>query len=195
MSACLGTIVRAPLTSLLIVFEMTHQFELVPGLMIGLVISQAVAKLAGGHNLYDALLVQDGHELHKIHPPFDLQSWQNLPVRAIANLKPVFLTSFERPALKSLIERYPYRTFPVMLEGRMAGLTTRDEIERAILTGVPPEISPAVTCRLDETIRMIGNRFIESAVPVLIVTDPESGQAQGIITLHDLIRAQASVRQ
>jgi chloride channel protein, CIC family len=195
MSACLGTIVRAPLTSVLIVFEMTHQFELVPGLMIGLIISQAVAKLAGGHNLYDALLVQDGHELHKIRPPIDLQGWQNLPVRAVANPKPVFLTSFDLSALKALIERYPFHTFPILQDGRLAGLTTREEIERAIQTGDPPEIRPAVTCMLDETIREIGDRFIEAAVPVLIVADQKNGDVRGIITLHDLIRAQAAVRQ
>ena len=45
MSACLGAIVRAPLTSMLIVFEMTHQFTLVPGLLLGTIVSQAVARL------------------------------------------------------------------------------------------------------------------------------------------------------
>ncbi|MBC7364359.1 MAG: chloride channel protein, partial [Candidatus Aminicenantes bacterium] len=85
MTACLGAVVRAPLTSLLIVFEMTHQFELVPGLLLGTIISQGIARLAGHLNFYEALLVQDGQELHKIKPPLDLRSWQNLPVSAIAN--------------------------------------------------------------------------------------------------------------
>ncbi|HNW29073.1 MAG TPA: chloride channel protein [Spirochaetota bacterium] len=91
MSACLGAIVHAPLTSMLIVFEMTHQFSLVPGLMIGTIISQAVARRFSRLNFYDALLVQDGHELHKIRPPLDLQSWQNLPISAIASPNPVGL--------------------------------------------------------------------------------------------------------
>ena len=70
---------------MLIVFEMTHQFSLVPGLMIGTIIGQAMSRRAGKLNFYDALLVQDGHELHKIRPPLDLQSWQRLPISAIAN--------------------------------------------------------------------------------------------------------------
>ena len=61
MSACFGAVVRAPLTALLIVFEMTHRYEIVPALMIGTVVSQAVARLWGGsHNFYDATLEQDG---------------------------------------------------------------------------------------------------------------------------------------
>ena len=36
MSACLGAVVRAPVTGILIVFEMTNEFYLVPALMLAL---------------------------------------------------------------------------------------------------------------------------------------------------------------
>jgi CIC family chloride channel protein len=192
MSACLGTIVRAPLTSLLIVFEMTHQFEVVPGLMIGMIISQAVARAAGKLNFYDALLVQDGHELHKIRPPVDLQSWQNLPVSAIANPKPVVLRSFDPKAMKEIIDRYPYANFPVIIEGKLRGVVKREGIQEAILHRDEPEVYTAVTCEPAQTVRDVGNKFIESPVPLLIVVGAEDGQVQGLITLHDLIRAQAA---
>lgn len=111
MSACLGATVRAPLTSILIVFEMTHQFSLVPGLLLGTIISQATARFAGKLNFYDALLVQDGHELHKIHPPIDLQSWQNLPVSAIANPTPVMLSSLDENEMREKLEQFPFNSF------------------------------------------------------------------------------------
>jgi CIC family chloride channel protein len=44
MSACLGAVVWAPVTGILIVFEMTHEFALVPVLMIGALVSQAVSR-------------------------------------------------------------------------------------------------------------------------------------------------------
>ena len=195
MSACLGTIIRAPLTSLLIVFEMTHQFELIPGLMLGLIISQAVARGAGRLNFYDALLVQDGHELHKIHPPLDLYSWQNLPVSTIANPKPVSVRKLDGKTLKDLIDRYPYASFPVILNDKLQGIVTRQEVMEALLAGELPEIRPAITCFPDQPIREIGDKFLESPVPVLIVVDGASGGVLGIITLHDLIRAQAAVQE
>ena len=195
MSACLGAIVRAPLTSLLIVFEMTHQFELIPGLMIGLVISQSLARTAGKLNFYDALLVQDGHELHKIRPPLDLHSWQNLPVSAVANPKPVAIRRLDAKLLKEAIDHHPYACFPVILDGKLKGVITRQEIARSLLSGAPPEIHPAETCFPDQPIREVGNKFIASPVSALIVVGRESGEVVGIITLHDLIRAQASIQQ
>jgi len=193
MSACLGTVVRAPLTSLLIVFEMTHQFTLVPALMLGLIISRTVSRLAGRLNFYDAILVQDGHELHKIHPPLDLLSWQNLPVSAIANPKPIVIRSLELDKLRELVDRYTYNSFPVEIEGRLRGFLTRRQIEEAILRKDVPEVQNIVTCFPDQTVREVGDKFIDSPVNVLVVISRESGAIQGIITLHDLIRAQAAV--
>ena len=56
MSACLGAVVWAPVTGILIVFEMTHQFSLVPVLMIAALVSQAVSRKMNRENFYDALL-------------------------------------------------------------------------------------------------------------------------------------------
>ncbi len=193
MSACLGAVVRAPLTSLLIVFEMTHQFELVPGLLLGMIISQAVSRLAGRLNFYDALLVQDGHELHKIRPPLDLQSWQNLPVSAIANPHPVVIRNLTLARLHETVDRYPYNSFPVEIAGALKGILTRQRILQAVYNQETPEIQNAVTCFPDQTVREIGDKFIESPSNVLVVVDKENNAIRGIITLHDLIRAQAAV--
>jgi chloride channel protein, CIC family len=63
MSACFGAVVRAPITSILIVFEMTHQFSLVPLLMIGSVASQAVSRSLCRTDFYNGIIEQDGVEL------------------------------------------------------------------------------------------------------------------------------------
>ena len=89
MSATLGAVVRAPVTSILIVFEMTHQFSLVPPLMLAALISQAISRRLARHNFYDALLEQDGHVVERFAPPRDLREWQKQPVSHLANPKPV----------------------------------------------------------------------------------------------------------
>jgi CIC family chloride channel protein len=193
MSACLGAIVRAPLTSILIVFEMTHQFSLVPGLLLGAIISQAVARFAGRLNFYDALLVQDGHELHKVRPPLDLQSWQNLPVSAIANPRPVTLAEMTEEGLRRAVERHPYAYFPVVQGGRLEGVVGRDEIQAALGSGGLPAVRKVGTCHPDQSVRDVGDKFIESPSNILVVVERGTGAVTGIITLHDLIRAQASI--
>jgi CIC family chloride channel protein len=194
MSACLGAIVRAPLTAILIVFEMTHQFSLVPSLMLGTIISQAVARLAGTLNFYDALLVQDGHELHKIRPPVDLNSWKNLPVSAIANPAPIMLQSLLAQELRDRLERYPFHSFPLLEGGAVRGIVTREEMERALSAGVAPVVHEAAFCHPDATVREIGDLFLASSAYVLVVLDRGTGAVSGIITLHDLIRAQAAIQ-
>ena len=193
MSACLGNVVGAPLTSLLIVFEMTHQFALVPALMLGFIVSQALSRLSGRLNFYDAVLVQDGHELHKIHPPQDLHSWQNLPVSAVANPRPVVIRNLDPKTLRDVVDKYPYNSFPFEVDGRLQGILTRQQILESLLSKEPPEIHNVITCFPDQTVREIGDKFIQSPINVLVVVRRESDMIQGIITLHDLIRAQASV--
>lgn len=195
MSCCLGVVLRAPFTSILIVFETTHQFALLPGLLIGIVISQAVARLAGRMNLDDALLVQDGHDLHRIRPPKDLEGWRKLPVGTIATPGPVCVKGLSPDLLKTAVARYPFNIFPVVIDGRLEGILTRRAIMDAAGTGEPPELQKAVTCSPDQTVGEVGDKFIESPVNVLVVVGPGDGAVEGIITLHDLIRAQAALAE
>ncbi|HTX72443.1 MAG TPA: chloride channel protein [Rectinemataceae bacterium] len=190
MSACLGTVVRAPLSSLLIVFEMTHQFSMVPGLLLGMLVSVIVSRAAGHINFYDDLLIQDGHELHKIHPPLDLQSWQNLEIGAIANPRPVMLTSLEPGELHKLLDRFPYACFPVHMDGEIRGVATREEMRAALREGRPPKLQQTAVCSPEQTVHDVGDLFLKSPAGVIVIA--ESGTVKGIITLHDLLRAQAS---
>ena len=195
MSACFGAVVRAPLTALLIVFEMTHQFSVVPALMIGTIISHAISRRLAQHNFYDAMLQQDGHELIKLKPPRDLESWQNLPISAIANFKPVIVNDLSEPALKKLIENHPYNRFPVVLDGQLKGIVSRKAIETALAKKKPPEFQPGVTCAPSQAIISAANKMIESPSGMLLLVDPEKGSVTSLVTLHDLLRAQVFISE
>jgi CIC family chloride channel protein len=176
-----------------IVFEMTHQFSLVPGLLLGAIISQTVARFADDLNFYDALLVQDGHELHKIRPPQDLKGWSNLPVSAVANPAPVFLRDFSSTKIQELISRYPYSFFPAIENGIITGIVSRQDLIDSIKTGIKPVQIKAVICTPEQTIHTVSQKFIAHSIPLVLVGDPRSGEVSGLLTLHDLIRAQASL--
>jgi len=194
MSAYLGAVVQAPITSVLIVFEMTHQFAIVPALMIGIIISQAVARKWCKLNFYDAILIQDGNLLHKIRPPVDLHSWQNLPISAIASPNTVFLKDLSNESMKEVLENYSYRAFPVIESGSLKGILTRREVEEAVKKRTKPVVHEAGTCYSSQTVSEVGNKFIEYDVQVLIVKDSKTDEITGIITLRDLIRAQAALQ-
>ncbi len=193
MSACFNAVVRAPLTALLIVFEMTHQFSMVPALMFCSIVSQAIARLGGKHNFYDALLLQDGHELIRIKPPRDLESWQKLPVSEIARTRAVILPDLQRKTMESYLASYPYRRFPVIMDGKVSGIVMREDMKAAISTDSTPRITAPVECPPSLSVREVGARLMESASGIVLVRDESTGEITSVVTLHDLLRAQAAL--
>lgn len=195
MSACLGAVVRAPLTSVLIVFEMTHEFALVPALMLSALVSQAISRRLSRHNFYDALLQQDGHNLDAVIPPRDLQSWQHLPVSTITNFQPVVARDLQPESLKALLKAHPYRHFPVVLENKVAGILERDEAQAAVAGARPPQLAPVPHCLTGQTIGDLQSRLIDSPTGLVVVLDRPQGTLLGLVTLHDLLRAQMALTQ
>jgi len=195
MSACLSAVVRAPVTGILIVFEMTHEFSLVPALMIGALISQAVSRRMTRANFYDAVLEQDGHKLEKLLPPRDLQSWQKLPVSAIANFQPVVLNSLEPGELEKTLRARPFACFPAIQNGKLAGIATRAELTEALAEKRPPKLAPIIRCEPRQSIRQLQVLLIESPTGMAVVCDDVDGKLLGLVTLHDLLRAQINATQ
>lgn len=193
MSACLGAVVLAPVTAILIIFEMTHQFSVVPGLMIAGLVSQAVARSLVRHNFYDEVLLQDGHQMEHVVPPRDLRSWHGLPISAIANFKPVILQDLSESNLRDTLEKHPYRYFPVVEAGNIAGVAARSEIEAALAGHRSLNLQPALECRPANSIRESQASLIESPTNTLLLTDRAGGKLLAIVTLHDLLRAQVSM--
>ena len=192
MSACLGAVVQAPVTAILIIFEMTHQFSLLPGLMLAGLLSQAVARSIVHANFYEAALLQDGHRMEHIVPPRDLQGWQNLPVSAIAHFDPVVAKGLEPAALREIMN-YSYNRFPVVEGGRLVGILTRAKIQAALDQRSVPQPGTAFTVRPGQAIREVQHLLIESEDGIVVVTDRENGRPLAVVTLHDLLRAQLAV--
>jgi CIC family chloride channel protein len=190
MSACLGAAVQAPVTAILIIFEMTHQFALVPGLMLAGLVAQLIARAINPVNFYEEALQQDGHKMEHLVPPRDLRSWHSLPISAIATFKPVVITDLSEAALKEVLGAHPYRFFPVMIGDTLRGVAARKEIEAGLAAHREPKLETATTCRPSDTIRECQTKLIDSPTETLILSDRPGGNVLGIVTLHDVLRAQ-----
>jgi CIC family chloride channel protein len=156
---------------------------------LGALVSQAVTRSLTSENFYDALLVQDGHRIDHVRPPRDLQSWQQLPVSLIMTQKPAVLTDLGSAAIQQELQAHPYERFPVVRDGALTGILTRREASAAATGNRPPVLEPATTCRPDQTILELQNLLIESTTQFVVVKDRD-GEVKGVITLHDLLRAQ-----
>ena len=78
MGAVFAGIVRAPVTSIIIIFEMTNNYSIILPLMIANITSYVLATELSPTPIYDALLAQDGIQL----PHEQRHALKQLPVNA-----------------------------------------------------------------------------------------------------------------
>ena len=190
MSACLGAVIRAPITAILIVFEMTHDFKLVPPLMIATLVSQAISRGLAPIGFYDAILMQDGIDISRLRPPRDISNWLQWPISTVATAAPDCITHLDPTSLGWLLATNSHNRFPVVVNGEIQGIVTREEIEDAVSDGRAPELLPAVCCPPSTTLRDAQRLLVDSASDALLVTDPATGSLLGIATGRDMLRTE-----
>jgi CIC family chloride channel protein len=192
MCACLGGVVRAPITGILIVFEMTHEFALVPALIIAALISQGISRWLNERNFYDEVLAQDGHHVERIVPPRCLRTWMELPAARIANFSPVIATDLTPEAVRTLLATHRHERFPVVLQGRLRGVMERRAADLALRSAQSVPVETVATCLAETPLREVQSRLIDSPGQLAVVVDKigEDVRVVGVITLHDLLRAE-----
>src|SRR5690606_23430837 len=171
MCACLGGVVRAPVTGILIVFEMTHEFALVPALIVSALVSQSLARWINRENFYEEVLAQDGHNLQRIAPPRSLRTWMELPAARIANFSPVVATDLSADALRNLLNTHRHERFPVVIDGKLEGVIERRATEAALKDGRAVPVEPVAACTADTPLREVQSRLIESPGQLEVVLD------------------------
>ncbi|MEM9445369.1 MAG: chloride channel protein [Verrucomicrobiota bacterium] len=193
MCACFGAVVRAPITAILMLFEMTHEFLLIPPLMLATLFSQIIARMRLKNNFYEAVIEQDGHDLKHMVPPRDIRQWQQRTVASAASFDPIVITSLEWNHVSKIFKKYPHNRFPVIINGKVKGILRRQEAEIAYQEGRIPDVLPLVWTSSRETFGELQSKLIQAACDLAIVGDEDNNHLIGVITLHDLLRDQQAL--
>lgn len=199
MGAMFAGIIRAPVTSILIIFELTGDYNLILPIMLANLSSYAISSRLRQVPIYEALLLQDGINLRKFPILRPDSGWQSLPVSAIMTNTVHTLEArlpLEHAYLKIKDERF--KIYPVIdSNGKYVGMVHRkgitvvsqkdpDKLVREILVAQKfPKVYP------DMKIRDVAKRFVDtewSALPV--VSRLDEGRVVGVVTLHDITRQQ-----
>lgn len=206
MGAVFAGIVRAPITSVLIIFEMTNNYTIILPLMIANAISYAVASWLSPTPIYEALLMQDHIHLPHRAPPHLLNK---LTVASAMTRDVYTLTKglSVEAAYQRAKERQEtvgrYHGFPVVDgQGRLTGFITLNDLRREMGKGNGDKRLDEVAVKkiihahpdqtLENALLKLGQREI-SQLPV--VSRLDDTQLLGIITLRDIARAQAKLAQ
>ncbi len=199
MGASFCGVVRAPITSVLIVFEMTQNYSLILPLMIANATSYIVAQRLSPTPIYEALLEQDGIRLAPAQPKISLHKLtaSSVMTRDVVTL-PANLTIQE--AIE-YVRTNPHYGFPVVDGARkMEGFITRDELrhyqaegnDSALLGDIA--IKDVVTAYPDHSLDVVMLKLGEHEVSLLpVVSRKDHQQLLGIISMRDIVRTQARI--
>lgn len=192
MSACLGSVVRAPVTSIMIVFEMTHEFALVPALMFGALISQFISRRGCRENFYSQVIEDDGVDLTLYRTVTDFADWKKRRVAAFATLNLHCVTEWKHDAVSELLATSQHQVYPVLNDdGFVEGIVKRSGLKKFIETGNPPTLSQPACVSADQTLGAIEHLLVEAPLNLVLLVSPER-RLLGIFTIHDLLRSQIS---
>lgn len=198
MGAVFAGIVRAPVTSIIIIFEMTNNYSIILPLMVANIISYALATKLSPTPIYDALLQQDGIHL----PHTERHALRQIPVRAAMTRDVVTLSGEMKVSeafgyVQSLAKHY--HSYPVVDKaGALTGLLTFNDLKRALSAGqgqrrvVQAAGKKLVHAHPDHTLDAVIVKLGRKGVSQLpVVSRKNVTKLLGIITMHDVAKALA----
>ncbi len=131
MGAVVAATTHAPISAIIVIFELTQTIDIIPALMASCVVSTLVSQLLNRDSIYTAKLRRQGVDLLAREDPNVLKSHY---VRDAMNPEPeVIVPSTNFPALLDLVVQSSHSQFFVVDEsGRLLGAISLREVRRLI---------------------------------------------------------------
>lgn len=199
MGAVFAGIVRTPMTSVLIIFEMTQDYAIIVPLMIANLISLFIASLLQKKPIYEALAVQDG-----IHLPTaasrrerDLRHVAQVLRTSSSDLLPADLTA--RQALERVSanhSKFPLQTWIVSDPHGVVGVINRAKLEKAQEEDADKKLSELLNplafphVHTDQSLDLALERMGANQLDLLpVVGRADAHTLMGVVTLNDVLEA------
>jgi len=194
MGAVFAGVVRTPMTSVLMIFEMTQDYAVIVPLMIANLVSLFVASRLQHEPIYEGLAMQDGIHLPSAGARQRSGEYQVVRVMQTASqLLPADITV--RESLEK-VRSSPVRTWLLTDQRGVVGVVNAAQLEKAeaengdmkVAELVDPLIFPHVHADqgLDIALERMGANQLE-ILPV--VNRGNVHKLEGIVTLHDVLNA------
>lgn len=195
MAAVLASAVRAPLTAILLLFEMTNDYRIILPLMFAVAVSLAVSQRLEPDSVYTLGLARKGIRLERGK---DVEVLQNILVRDV--MEQNFPTLAENDSLETAAEvlsKNRRQGLPVVnAQEELVGILTLRDLDQALLSGRRGlSVGEVATrdllyCYPDETIGDALRRMSPRDIGRLPVVDPaDPRRLLGLLRRSDVIRA------
>jgi CIC family chloride channel protein len=194
MGAVFAGIVRAPMTSVLMIFEMTQDYAVIVPLMIANLVSLFIASRLQHEPIYEALAVQDGIHLPTAKTRHRSGQRQVVGIMQIASqLLPAEITV--REALEE-VRSSEFRTWLVMDRRGVIGVINFARLERELAEGADKKVGELVDALIfphvhpDQGLDLALERMGTNQIEILpVVNRADVHKLEGILTLRDVLDA------
>ncbi|MBO6103181.1 MAG: chloride channel protein, partial [Opitutales bacterium] len=199
VGACIASIVRCPITSILMIFELTLNYSLILPILAGNCAAYFISRRLSPLGVYDSFLLAENVALKKLSAFNGRRDWAKIPVGAIATFHPSTLSGSQTAGLALKARSGAPQTFsayPVLGDAReFIGTVRLEDIKRPensdkkiseiLRTGAADFIEPS------KSISEAANIIIEKdALMLPLISNKNPERLIGIITLHDIARQQ-----
>jgi len=195
MAAVFAAAAEAPITSIVIVFEMSNDYTIILPLMICTVVASLLGRRLIGGTVYELKLARRGIDWARARRPGDLRL---VRVSSVVR-QPTVVANIDDPidlvaqSLRGAVEL----AVPVVEQGRLTGVASARDIAVAVATGRGPEPiseiakSVAETLPADATLEQAAALLAEPETVLLPVVGGD-GHLLGVISRRDVLNAYRS---
>jgi CIC family chloride channel protein len=194
MGAVFAGIVRAPMTSVLMIFEMTQDYAVIVPLMIANLVSLFIASRLQHEPIYETLAVQDG-----IHLPTSETRQRHGRRQVVGVMQSAGLLLLSEMTVREAWERVhsgESRTWLVTDRRGVVGLISLGKLERELAEGANKKLAELVNALAfphvhpDQGLDLALERMGADQIDILpVVNRADVHKLEGIVTLRDVLDA------
>src|SRR6266403_1585013 len=194
MGAVFAGIVRAPMTSVLMIFEMTQDYEVIVPLMISNLVSLFISSRLQRQPIHEALAVQDG-----IHLPTAETRQRHCRHQVMRVMKAASQLLSAEITVREALGRFrssEFRTCLVTDRRGVIGVINLARLERALAEDADKKVGELVDAlvfphvHLDQGLDLALERMGANRVEILpVVNRADVHKLEGIVTLQDVLDA------
>ncbi len=196
MAAVFAGAARAPITAIIMLFEMTRDYMIILPLMIAVVISVVISRSLSRESIYSLKLVRRGVDINQLYQasPLGEVTVGRAMTRDFPTVPPTMLVS----ELVKKLRKTGHHGFPVVnKKGEFIGVVTFSDVEAAVPKGGPSSLTvgdiaskSVVVAYPDEYIHdvfvKLGTRDV-GRIPVVDRNNPK--RLLGVLRRHDVVVA------
>jgi CIC family chloride channel protein len=193
MGTAFAGIVRAPMTSVVMIFEMTRDYAVIVPLMISNLVSFFISSRLQRQPIYEVLARQDG--IHLPSAETRQQPGRNQVIQAMRTATETLAAQMTVGEALEKTHSSQFRSWPVVDERGIVGIVSRSSLQHDLAEGAATRwLTELVDSRdfphvhVDQSLHLALERMGAAQLDVLpVVSRADVHKLEGIITLQDVL--------